>query len=136
MVDVLRRQSPSTMREEPMHLLARLQIERSRLRWTHLLPELDGSSHHAIDGLGECRSGLVDGDVQEAYRLAARLLLTVLPANAADTEPGDLVAAKAREQPHKRQSFDHGRRVEVPVTTYLQVVRLRQVLIREVETGP
>jgi bisphosphoglycerate-independent phosphoglycerate mutase (AlkP superfamily) len=55
-----------------------------------VLSEFHSSAHYAVHMLGKCSSGLVHSEMQEADRLAARLLLAVLPAYAADAESGDL----------------------------------------------
>jgi hypothetical protein len=55
----------------------------------HLLTELDGSPLHAVHGLRKGCPSLVDRDVQEAHRLATRLLFAILPAHTADAQPAD-----------------------------------------------
>jgi hypothetical protein len=66
-------------------------------------------------GLGERRAGLVDGNVQEAdhvpgedpVAVAGDGRSVVLPADAADAQPGDLVVPLAGEQPGEADRADH-----------------------------
>ena len=68
------------------------------------MPGLDGLAQQRIDGFGERGSGLVDGDVEQADgvvgedvgRVGAHRRAVVLPADASDPQPGDLVAAQSR----------------------------------------
>ena len=106
------------MREQEVDVLAGLAVEHLRLGGPDGLPCLDGLAQQRVDGLGERGAGLVHGDVEQADRVAGEDLAgvagdrhaVVLPADAADPEPGDLVAALAAEQPGQRDGADqlHG----------------------------
>ena len=90
-------------------MLAGLAVQRLGLRGPDLGPRLEGLSQQRIDGFGECRAGLVHGHVEQADGVVGQHVPSftgdgvplLLPAHAADPEPGDLIAAQTAEQPSR-----------------------------------
>jgi hypothetical protein len=54
--------------EKKIGCLAGLAVDHRRLHWTHRLPRFYAAAKKGIDRLGECHAGLVDGDIEQAYR--------------------------------------------------------------------
>ena len=83
------------------------------------LPRLDRLADQRVDGLGERGAGLVGGDIQQAdgvpgedfSGVAGDRHTVVLPADAADPKPGDLVAALPGKQPGERDRAQQFHRV-------------------------
>ena len=136
-VDVLLGDAAGPEREQEVGLLGGLAVEHLRLGRADLLPGLDGLAHQRVDGFGERAAGLVGGDVEQADGIAGQDMVVVaadagavvLPADAAEAEAGDLVAALAAEQPGERDGADQLKRVGPPV-------RGQKVLRGEVQAGP
>ena len=105
--------------EQHVRVLAGLAVQAAGLGGPQRLPGLDGLPDDRVDGFGERGAGLVDRHVQQADGLigqdvggvAGDGLAVVLPADAADPQPGDLVAAQAGEQPGQRDRPDQFHRV-------------------------
>ena len=82
-------------------MFAGLAVQVFGLLGAQQLPGLDGLTDKGIDRLGERRAGLVDGNVEKTDSLCREDVLGVggdgvsvlLPADATDAQPGDLVAA-------------------------------------------
>ena len=105
--------------EQHVDPLAGLAVEALGLVGPQRLPGLDGLADERVDGLGESGAGLVHRDVEQADRVfgedvvgvAGDGLAVLLPADAADPQPGDLVAAQAGEQPGQGERADERQRV-------------------------
>jgi hypothetical protein len=118
-VDVGVGDPPRPHREQQVDVLAGLAVQHLRLVRPDRLPCLDGLADQGVDGLGERGPGLVRGDVEQADGVPGEHLAgvtgdrcpVVLPADAADPEPGDLVAALSGEQPGQRGGADEFHRV-------------------------
>jgi hypothetical protein len=88
-------------REQHVHMLFGLAVQSFRLAGPQRLPRLDGLPDDRVDGLGERGAGLVHRHVEQADRVLGEDLARVagdgqagvLPADASDPQPGDLVAA-------------------------------------------
>ena len=81
----------------------------------------DGLAARWVDGLGEGGAGLVHRDVEQADSILdedswsrRRGDAFLLPADAADAQPGDLVAAQPGEQPGQGEGADERERVVLP----------------------
>jgi hypothetical protein len=93
--------------EEQADVLAGLAVQPRGLGGPQGLPGFDGLPDDRVDGLGERGAGFVDWYVEQADGVGGEDLArvtgngqpVVLPAEAAGPEPGDLIAAQAREQP-------------------------------------
>ena len=102
------------------------------------LPGVDGLAEDRVDRFGERGAGLVGGHVaqtdgitgQDIGGVAGDRSAVVLPADAADAQPGDLVAALAGEQPGQGDRADQLERV------VRAGLRGRQVAGGQVEPGP
>ena len=105
--------------EQQVDVLAGLAVQPRGLGGPQGLPGLDGLADDRVDGLGERGAGLVDGHVEQADGVGGEDLAgvagdgqpVVLPADAADPQPGDLVAAQAGEQPGQGERADEFHRV-------------------------
>ena len=108
-VDVVLRDGVTADGEQDVDVLAGLAVQRLGLRGPDLGPRLEGLSQQRIDGFGECRAGLVHGHVEQADGVVGQHVPSftgdgvplLLPAHAADPEPGDLIAAQTAEQPSR-----------------------------------
>lgn len=107
------------MGEEEVDVLGGLAIEHGRLLGADGLPGFDGLAEERIDGLGEGGARLVGGDIEQADRVTCQGLAgvagdrhaVVLPADATDAEPGDLVTALTGKEPGQRDGPDQLDRV-------------------------
>jgi hypothetical protein len=105
LVDVVLGDAAGTVGEQEVHVLAGLAVQHGRLAGPHGLPCLDRLAEQRVDGLGERGAGLMRRHVQQADGVAREHFAgiardghaVVLPADAADAQPGDLVAALAAE---------------------------------------
>jgi hypothetical protein len=113
-VDVVLRDRVGPDREEQFDVFAGFGVEALGLGGPQGLPGFDGLADDRVDGLGESGVGLVDRDVEQADGLlgqdlaggAVDGLSLVLPADAADPQPGDLIAPQAGEQPGQCERAD------------------------------
>jgi len=128
-VDVVLGDAAGAVREQEVHAFSGLAVQYRGLPGTDGLPGFDRLAEQGVDGLGERGARLVD--VQQADRLADPGLVgvsgdghaVVLPSDAADPEPGKLVAALCGEQPGQRDGPDEFDRMG-PAVRGRQVARL------------
>jgi hypothetical protein len=100
-VDVVGGEPAGSDGEQQVDPLAGAPVQQSRLGWPGGLPGVEGLAEDRIHRLGERGAGLVRGDVEQADCVARQDLVgvagdrgsLVLPADAADPQAGDLVAA-------------------------------------------
>ena len=105
--------------EEHVDVFAGFAVDRGQLCGSRGLPGLDGLPEQRIDGFGERGPGLVHGHVDQADGVGDRHVAgvggdrcaVVLPAHAADPQPGQFVAAQAAEQPGECDRADQRHRV-------------------------
>jgi hypothetical protein len=93
--------------QDPVRILVtgRLAVQTLGLGGTLGLPGLDDLTDDRVHGLGERGAGLVHGDVEQADGLIGEYLAGVtgdglpfvLPADAADPQPGQFIAAQPGE---------------------------------------
>jgi hypothetical protein len=100
-IDVGQGDSASAEGEQQVDSLACAAVEKLRLGGAHRLPDVEGLAEDRVDRLGERGAGLVRRNIEQADRITHQDLIgvtgegfvVVLPANAADPQAGDLVAA-------------------------------------------
>ncbi|UZG60300.1 hypothetical protein [Rhodococcus opacus] len=108
--------------EQQVDSLAGAAVVKLRLGGAHRVPGVEGLAEDRVDRLGERGAGLVRGDIEQADRVTRQDPIgvagdggvVVLPADAADPQAGDLVAAQSGEQPGQCDRVDEFERVEVP----------------------
>ena len=84
----------------------------------HLFPRGDGLADNPIYRLGESSGGLVDRNIEQANGVGRQSLagarhgdIILLPANAANAQTNDLVAAKAGKEPGDDKCSGHLNRI-------------------------
>jgi len=113
-VDVGLTDVTGAQREHEVSMFAGLAVQHRRLVGSDRLPGLDRLADERVDRFRERRAGLMGRDVEQADRVAGENLGGVagdrypvmLPADAADAEPRDLIAALPSEEPGQRDRAD------------------------------
>ena len=130
--------SASAEGEQQVDSLACAAVEKLRLGGAHRLPDVGSLAENRVDRLGERGAGLVRRNIEQADRITHQDLIgvagegfvVVLPANAADPQAGDLVAALPGEQPGQRDCANQFEWIEVAGP------RLREIDPRQIQPCP